>query len=301
MRLWWFAVVSLMAVACQSGKQREDNVIRVAYLPISHALPVVEMARDTSLHIELVKYGTWPELMDALNTGRVDAASVLMELAVAAREKGAPLTAVALGHRKGNVVVVAPAIHTAADLKGHAFAIPHRNSTHYILLREMLERNKMTLNDVNIIELSPSEMPSALSSGRISGYCVAEPFGAIAVGQGSGHVLYQSDELWKDAVCCGLVFNHHYLQDHPSQARRFVEAYLSAGQRLADPQRALKDLQSINKQSPQVLKASLAWIDFSDLRISPATYRDLSSKMKKYGLAAHPLPYTSFVKKLVRE
>ena len=27
---------------------------------------------DGPVHVELVKYGSWPELMDALNTGKVD-------------------------------------------------------------------------------------------------------------------------------------------------------------------------------------------------------------------------------------
>ena len=71
---------------------QELKTVRVAYLPITHALPVfatkeLETA-DGPVHVELVKYGSWPELMDALNTGKVDAASVLVELGVKAREQG---------------------------------------------------------------------------------------------------------------------------------------------------------------------------------------------------------------------
>ena len=63
---------------------QELKTVRVAYLPITHALPVfatkeLETA-DGPVHVELVKYGSWPELMDALNTGKVDAAAVLVEL-----------------------------------------------------------------------------------------------------------------------------------------------------------------------------------------------------------------------------
>ena len=55
-------------------------------------------------NLELVKFGSWPELMDALNTGRIDGASVLIQLAMNAKEKGIDLKAVALGHRDGNVL-----------------------------------------------------------------------------------------------------------------------------------------------------------------------------------------------------
>ena len=53
----------------------------------------------------MVKFGSWPDLMDALNTGRIDGASVLIELAMKAKELGIDLKAVALGHQDGNVLV----------------------------------------------------------------------------------------------------------------------------------------------------------------------------------------------------
>ena len=36
----------------------------------------------------MVKFNSWPDLMDALNTGRIDGASVLIQLAMKAVEKG---------------------------------------------------------------------------------------------------------------------------------------------------------------------------------------------------------------------
>ena len=60
------------------GKKSNDNTIKIAYLPITHSLAVLETADElseqTGLKVELVKYGSWNELMDALNSGRVDGA-----------------------------------------------------------------------------------------------------------------------------------------------------------------------------------------------------------------------------------
>ena len=84
------------------AEPRDVRSVRLAYLPTTHALPLFaekEMeAPDGPVRIELIKYGSWPELMDALNTGRVDGASVLIELAVKAREQGIDLKAATLGH-----------------------------------------------------------------------------------------------------------------------------------------------------------------------------------------------------------
>lgn len=77
--------------------------------------------------------------MDALNSGKVDGASMLIELAMKAKEQDIDLKVVALGHRDGNVVVVSEDINKVEDLKGKNFAIPSKLSTHNILLYIMLK------------------------------------------------------------------------------------------------------------------------------------------------------------------
>ncbi len=134
--------------------------------------------------------------MDALNTGKIEGASVLIQLAMKAKEQGIDLKAVALGHRDGNVIVTAPTIKKVEDLKGQSFAIPNKYSTHNILLYRMLQQAGLKYEDVNVVELPPAEMPAALAEGRIAGYVVAEPFGAISVALEKGKVLFQSEELW---------------------------------------------------------------------------------------------------------
>ena len=76
--------------------------------------------------------------MDALNTGKVDGASVLIELAVKAREQGIDVRAAALGHKDGNVIIGGNGIEKVEDLRGKIFAIPHKQSTHNLLLQQML-------------------------------------------------------------------------------------------------------------------------------------------------------------------
>lgn len=105
-----------MGFASCSRQDEEADLrpsVKIAYLPITHALPVLETAEAAAnggdLNVELVKFGSWPELMDALNSGRVDGASVLIELAMKAKERGVGLKAVALGRRDGNVAIVSKA------------------------------------------------------------------------------------------------------------------------------------------------------------------------------------------------
>ena len=268
--------------------------VKIAYLPITHALVLPELAKSKALPVELVKYGSWPELLDALNTGRVDAASVLIEPAMKAKERGIGLTALALGHKDGNVIVVAKSIRKTDDLRGKTIAIPHRASSHHILVRLLLEKAGISEKEVTLTELPPPEMPSALASGRIAGYCVAEPFGAIAVHTGCGKVLADSHELWENSICCALVANDRFLKEYPELASLLLSEYYAAGKRLNSKKHLLETTAGFLNQKEQVLRQSLEWLSFGDLKITPEDYAKLSDLIRKYGISEHPPKFQDF-------
>lgn len=275
--------------------------VKIAYLPITHALPLFveqELNKDQfkNIHLELVKFGSWPELTDALNAGKVDGASILIELGIKAKEQGIGLKAVALGHRDGNVVVVANDINSSADLKGKTFAIPHRLSTHNLLLNIMLKQAGLNYADLKVIELPPPEMPAALAEKRISGYLVAEPFGAKSVAAGFGKVLYQSPGLWKNSICCGLLLRDEFIKNNRTAAREFVAEYAKAGNYISSNG---DKVPAISKQylkvDDQVLNLSLKWISYKDLRINEADYQELIRNMQELNLINTPPLYKEFV------
>lgn len=282
-----------------AGTDKESQVVKIGYLPITHALPVFEEKElldkeDAGLTIELQKFSSWSDLTDALNAGRIDGASVLIELAMSAVGQGIDLKAVALGHKSGNVVVASDEIQTAADLKGKTFAIPHTQSSHNILLHDVLTKGGLTEEDVTVVQLAPSEMPSSLASGAIDAYCVAEPFGAQAVNHKFGHVLFDSEELWEDSLCCGLVLTEAFIEENPELTNTFVEKYKEAGQNL-DVSEAERIAEEYLGQAPEVLELSLKWIHFDDLDITQEAYQTLADKVKEYGINENPPAYEDFV------
>lgn len=291
-------VLAFSLTAC--GKKSDNsNTIKIAYLPITHSLAVLEtadeLAEKNGLQVELVKYGSWNELMDALNSGRVDGASVLIELAMKSKEQGIGLKAVALGHRDGNVIITSNDINSVEDLKGKTIAIPHRQSSHNILLNDALATAGLTIDDINITELAPTEMPSALAGGQIDGYCVAEPFGAKAVSLNAGKVLFESAELWEDSLCCGLVLTDKFIEKNSDNAKTFTESYRQAGKNLTE-EKALETAEKYLSQEKEVLELSLQWISYDNLDITEESYNILTEKVKAYGLSENPPSYADFVK-----
>lgn len=304
--VFFIAVLSVLGYGCSNGGNKNVNSnntrqhIKLGYLPITHAISVFAtkdyIDSDTSFDfdIELVKFGNWTDLTDALNSGRIDGASVLVELAMAAKSKGVGLKAVALGHKDGNVIVVGNNINTVADLKGKKFAIPNTQSSHNILLNQMLRDNGMSISDLQIIQLAPTEMPYSLSNGSIDGYCVAEPFGAMSVSKGFGKVLYTSEQLWPNSVCCALVLTDSFIAANTRIVKQLRDVYHSVNTK--NDKAAVTSLaKKYLGQQDDVLQTSLQWIHYDSLHISCNDYELLTQKVRDFEISTNPPSYQDFV------
>lgn len=304
------AVISLLFVSIIAGGQvtasriesaeaKDAVTYTIGYLPITHALPVFEEKEllekeNAGVQIRLQKFSSWSDLTDALHAGKIDGASELIELAMSAKAKGVDLKAVALGHRDGNIIVTNDTIQTPEDMKGKTFAIPSTQSSHYILLREELDKAGLTLDDIQVTQLAPAEMPSSLASGAIDGYCVAEPFGAQAVTQGFGKVLAHSDELWADSLCCGLIFRTDVINKDPEAFQELLDGYFEAGEKL-DKEESLRVAEEYLGQDAKTLETSLDWISYQGLAISEDAYDVLYQKIVQDQVMENPPSYDEFV------
>lgn len=297
--------IAIFLFGCQAGTKPSSSsdkpVIKIGYLPITHAAPLL---LDHHLHegefagyrLELVKFSSWPDLIDALNAGRIDGASVLMQLAMQAKDIGVDLKAVALGHRDGNVIISANDIDEVNDLKGTTFAIPHTHSAHHLLIHELLKNEGLSYDDVNLVEMPPPEMPAALAEGRISGYAVAEPFGAIAVNLGVGKVLAHSESFWPDSYCCVLVLLNAFITENERLTQEFIKHYVAAGKAANEKSDALYEaLQNHMDVDKDVLELSLEWITYDNLKIEAEEYAKLSDRILQLGLMENPPAFDEFV------
>lgn len=167
-KIIFYLIAALLIVsltACGNAYQERNRVettgsvdgkqtITIGYLPIIHAMAIFEEkelldAENAGIQIELIKFGSWTDLTDALHSGQIDGASVLIELAMSAAGNGIDLKAAALGHKDGNVIIVSNAINSVEELKGKTFAIPSNQSSHNILLNDMLKDSGLTCRGFN--------------------------------------------------------------------------------------------------------------------------------------------------------
>lgn len=295
-------MLSLFFTATTSKAASALPEFKVGYLPITHSLPVVVADRLYSgkykhLKPTLVKFSSWPELVDAYNSGKVQAVSELLVLALAGAERGVPTSIAALSHRHGDILTVAKEINSVRELKGKRVAIPHRMSVHTILLSQALKKEGLSLKDVEWVELPPPDMPAALARGDIKAFIVAEPFGTKAIQTGIGKKLLDAKAIWPDYVCCGLIINPVFRAAHPAAVREYLDSFTAAGKYI-DKHRteAIRIARHYMNIDEAVFKQSFEHrVTFSDLRV----HRSELAKLDQYARELQLLKKTSQLDRLL--
>ncbi|MEG1154915.1 MAG: aliphatic sulfonate ABC transporter substrate-binding protein, partial [Acinetobacter sp.] len=102
-------------------------------------------------------------------------------------------------------------IQSIQDLKGKRVALNKGSNVHYLLLK-VLEANKLTLGDIEVIYLPPSDARAAFERGAVDAWVIWDPFFAAAEHQIGARVIASGENV---------VSNHQfYLAD-----RKFAESH----------------------------------------------------------------------------
>ena len=184
------AALPLGALACREAPT--PNALVVGGLPVTCNLTARRrVARHQSAAVGQAgakfsftysKYSGWPEIKESLMAGRIQAGYMLAPLVMDLADKGIPVKIVSLGHRSGAVIMVRTEspYHHFQELKGKRIAIPSRFAVDFLFLRKMLAQESMKVEELEIVEMPPPDMPAALYANAVDAYCTGEPFGAAA-------------------------------------------------------------------------------------------------------------------------
>jgi len=180
---------------------------------------------------EPVRFSGFPEIKESLVSGHLPATFILAPLAMALRQQGVPIKIVYLGHRDGTAMMVArdSYIHRIQDLRHKRIAIPNRYSNQYLILFKALKDNGLRLEDVDIVEMPPPDMPAALFSRSVDAITSGEPFMAQTELEGYGRVLYQAKDIWPNFISCVLVVQESVIKDRPDWVRNLVNGIAKSG------------------------------------------------------------------------
>lgn len=234
--------IPLLQSQITSHKDNPDGPLKIGYLPITDATPLL-VAHSQKLFEKYgveaekpVMFRSWAQLVEAFLSGNVNVVHLLSPMSLWAKYgSNADVKAVMWNHLAGSALTVLPEINRVSELAGKTVAIPFWYSIHNIVLQQLLRAESLKVtektpknDEVRLTVMPPSDMVAALAAGAISGFIVADPFNAIAEEKGIGKVLRFSGDVWKDHACCLTMMHNADIQNRPDWVQNVVSALTEA-------------------------------------------------------------------------
>ena len=180
---------------------------------------------------EPVRFGGWPELKEAFISGYTDATFILAPLAMKLVEDGVPVKIVYLGHRDGSALMVHKdsGIFRIQDMRGKRIAVPNRYSNQRFLIYKALKERGVKLEEVDLVEMPPPDMPAALYARAVDGITSGEPFMGQTELDGYGRVLYYTKDVWPEFISCVLAVRQDVINTQREKIQELVDGIARSG------------------------------------------------------------------------
>ncbi|QNH77620.1 ABC transporter substrate-binding protein [Pseudomonas protegens] len=303
--------------------QEPDAPVRIGYLPITDATPLLVAHNNGLFEAEGIQaerpvlLRSWAQVIEAFISGQVNVIHLLSPMTVWARYGSrVPAKVVAWNHVGGSGLTVAPGITEIKQLAGKSVAIPFWYSIHNVVVQQLFRDNGLVpvskaagsalgANEVNLLVLSPSDMPPALASQRIAGYIVAEPFNALAEELKVGRVQRFTGDVWRNHACCVVFMHEHDLNNRPEWSQKVVNAIVKAQLWTRDHRAEAAQLLSkdgtnrYTPHAPQVLNRVLAPAA-TDREAYLASGAIQHSHWDESRIDFQPYPFPSYTQELVK-
>lgn len=271
------ATAALMMLTGCSKQQAEEQVTlnigfqKYGLLPILKERGVLEKTlKEQGVNVKWVEFPAGPQLLEGLNVGSVVFSEAGEAPPIFAQAANSNLIYVANqpAAPKAEALIVQKdsKIQSIQDLKGKRVVLNKGSNVHYLLLK-LLEANKLTLDDIHVVYLPPSDARAAFEKGAVDAWVIWDPFFAAAEQQIGARVIATGDNL---------VSNHQfYLADrkfaeaHPKVIQAVVnELNLSTEWVEANQDEAAKLLQKPTGLDFNILKSSISRMGFGVTPIS---------------------------------
>jgi NitT/TauT family transport system substrate-binding protein len=312
----------LLSAANASAKANPNQPVKIGYLPITDAAPLLiahhnGYFKDAGVEAEKpTLFRSWAQLAESFIAGQTNVVHLLSPMTVWARfGSKVPAKVVAWNHVNGSALTVGLKINQIKDLGGTTLAIPFWYSIHNVVLQDMLRAQGLTpvarrvgkveSNEVALIVMPPSDMLPALAAGSISGYIVAEPFNAAAELMGIGKILRFTGDVWRDHACCTVFMHERDLNERAQWSQGVVDAIVRAQLWILENREETAKIlsrESGKQYTPHGLGALSKVLAPSDkdeqVYLASRAIRHPDWKEERIGF--QPFPYPSYTEELVK-
>lgn len=243
------------------------ETLRAVFIPLVDAAPLIiaaelGFAAEEGIALELQKAPSWSVARDLISLKQVELAHLLAPIPVASALRlggnPAPLCAVMVMSVNGTVIGLSEPLAGRLRAAGHPFdftdaagagrallavaeeplriGVPFPFSMHAELVRfwlEAIEPGAAGRHSVRTVP--PPRMSEAIAADEIDMFCVGEPWGSIAVENGTGELLLPGSAIWAFAPEKVLSAREDWALSHPDRVDGAIRAVWRAGRWLANP------------------------------------------------------------------
>jgi nitrate/nitrite transport system substrate-binding protein len=231
--------------------------VRLGFIALTDAAPVI-MAKELGffaargVDASVEKQASWPALRDALLNGQLDAAHCLgsMPFSVATSIGGAgsrDLKVAMYLNQNGQAITLAKEFESVGygDVKAAgallnskdapALAMTFPGGTHDLWLRYWVKASGADATKLKISPVPPPQMVQNMTVDAIQGYCVGEPWNAVAVQKDIGFTHLATQDLWENHPEKALVTTGKFATEQRDVLKRVMGAVLEAAKWLDEP------------------------------------------------------------------
>lgn len=234
----------------------EQTRLKIGFVPLCDSAPLVAAKErgffaEQGLEVELSREPSWANIRDKLAVGLLDAAQMLAPMPLSSTlglgNLQAPIiTALGL-NMGGNAITLAQGLlermrdGSAAALKAVVdqdraagrppltLAMVHPFSTHNYELRLWLAGGGIDPDrDVRLVVVPPPQMVAQLAAGHIAGFCVGEPWNALAAKLELGRAVTTGRAIADGRIEKVLAVREDWAEQCPQTHRALLRAVLLA-------------------------------------------------------------------------
>jgi NitT/TauT family transport system substrate-binding protein len=228
-RLQLAIVVGLVAFAVPG--HAEDKVLRVGTLKLIHGITpyFYEKFAPPGYTIEVIPFESPTDGKNAVLTGTVDTCIHGIAAFLLGAAAGEPVVIVAAATNRGMAIIADSHsdIRSVKDLKGKRVAI-WPGSTQEVVILERLKAEGLSIQDIQPIRLSFSDMPAALARGDVDAYVGAEPAAGISLANGAGRLVEYPYSTPIGSLNMILSASEQTIRDNPERIKLIVDMHKKA-------------------------------------------------------------------------
>ncbi|MUG95871.1 aliphatic sulfonate ABC transporter substrate-binding protein [Scytonema sp. UIC 10036] len=272
------------------GYQQAGDLVRVTKVLEKRLEPL-------GVKVEWAQFAQGPQLMEAMNVGKVDLGSVGETPPIFAQAAGAEIVYV-VGRRRtektgrGSVIAVPPdsPIKTLKNIKGQKVVFQKASASHYFILRA-LEDVGLKYSDIQVLSIPNVEARATFLEGKIPVWVTGDPHLAIAERMGKVRVLRTSQGL--DSPGGYYIAGKQFAIDNPELLRIVIEE-IDKIERWAEahPKETAKLIAPEQKLPPDVIDLVISRRTYGLRAISPDLVKEqqrVADYFYRNGLLPKPL------------